>query len=179
MNEVSEKSAFEDQDFSDFTKRPKRKPLPRFLIACVSIVVCLSLVFLLVFQQGWIKISWSDKQNTQETPKTEVVQKESPPAETGEIAQLRQKAEQAFLEQVEAYFAEDETMPEKVDFFEALMEELGKAYYNHYVTQGQGSLEDARKAMIQYINNFSVDYDGVAIGMSESSADFYADKVVP
>ena len=179
MNDISEKTELESQDFSDFTKRPRKKALPRFLIACVSIVVCLSLVFLLVFQQGWIKISWSDQQNAQEIPKTEAVQKESPPAENGEIAQLRAKAEEAFFEQVQAYFAEDESMPEKVDFFEAIMEELGKAYYKHYLTQGKGSLEDARNAMMQYINNFSVDFDGVAIGMSESSAEFYADKVVP
>jgi hypothetical protein len=179
MNDISEKTEFEGQDFSDFTKRPKRKPLPRFLIACVSIVVCLSLVFLLVFQQGWIKITWSDQKKAQDTPNTEAVQKEPPPAENGEIAQLRAKAEEAFFEQVQAYFAEDESMPEKVDFFEAIMVELGKAYYKHYVTGGKGSLEDAKNAMMEYINNFAVDFDGVAIGMSDSSAEFYAEKVVP
>lgn len=179
MNDISEKTELEGQDFSDFTKRPRKKALPRFLIACVSIVVCLSLVFLLVFRQGWVKIDWSDKQNTQETPKTEAVQKEPPPAENGEIAQLRAKAEEAFFEQVQAYFAEDESMPEKVDFFEAIMVDLGKAYYKHYVTEGKGTLEDGKNAMMEYINNFSVDYDGVAIGMSDSSAEFYAEKVVP
>ena len=179
MNDISEQTEQSNQDFAEFTKRPKRKKVPKFLMACISIVVCLSLVFLLVFQQGWIKISWADKQDPQETPKTEAVQKEPPPAENGEIAQLRAKAEAAFFEQVQAYFAEDKSMPEKVDFFEAIMVDLGKAYYKHYVTEKNGSLEDAKNAMMQYINNFAVDFDGVAIGMSDSSAEFYAEKVVP
>jgi hypothetical protein len=179
MSDISEQTEQTNQDFAEFTKRPKRKKLPKFLMACISIVVCLSLIFLLVFQQGWIKIDWNKQQNPSETPKTETAQKKSPPPENNEIAQLRAKAEEAFFSMIQAQFTEDKSFQEKVDYFETIMDDLGKAYYKHYVTQEKASLEDAKNAMMEYIYGFSVDFDGVPIGMSDSSAGHYAEKVVP
>jgi hypothetical protein len=180
MNQEDQKNQDYMNSMSNFTKKPGKRTTTNKFMIWISVIVIITLTTVITFQQGWIRI---ERIPSQELAQEEVLPpvssiKQLPPSENDAIELLRGEIDIAFYEQVMAFFESGETDPEKVDRYEALMEDLGRELVNHYVHQGHGTMEDAKEAMRQYVLNFSVDFDGMPIGLSPDSADFYADTVV-
>lgn len=174
----------EKKDLSNlgFTQRPKRKSFSivkgSVMIAALAIVIFIAVSL----QQGWVTVQFhfGDRATTsvqqEETTSLDAqrVERVLPPSENETIASLREEIELAFLDQVEEYFSGGENLEEKVDRYETLMKQLGKAYYDHYVTQGYGTLDDAHDAMEEYILNFEVE----GVTLSQDSVEFYQQYIV-
>ncbi len=154
-----EKNYYESLATSSFTKKPQPAKKKKTILVWIGIVF---LVIVLAF------VSFSFFSNSNPT-----VSRQLPASENEEIAQLRLLLEDAFIDQVQAYFMEAPDKEEKVQIYEDLMTLLGQAYYRYYVTEGNGTLTDAQAAMRIYVLNFEAD----GITLSSDSVDYFLERV--
>ncbi len=166
-----------------FTRRPKKQPFSIAKWSGISVVLIVVIFVTVSLQQGWMTVQFhfggqptSPTQNEASIigDTQQRVERILPPSQNETIALLREEIELAFMDQIEEWFEGGDNLDEKVERYEALMEELGRAYYQHYVVQGHGTLEDAYKAMEEYVLNFEVE----GVTLSQDSVEYYQQYIV-
>ncbi|MDD4664005.1 MAG: hypothetical protein PHD83_05000 [Caldisericia bacterium] len=88
------------------------------------------------------------------------------------LIEQQAKVTQAFTEQIQAYFAESPDKQEKIDAFEASINELVKGYYEEYKAKGEAGLEQARKELSDFFTNFKVE----GVGISDDTVKEYLER---
>jgi len=88
------------------------------------------------------------------------------------LVEHQAKVTQAFTEQIQAYFAESPDKQEKIDAFEASVNNMMKAYYEEYKAKGEAGLEQARKELTDFFTNFKVE----GVGISDDSVADYLER---
>lgn len=88
------------------------------------------------------------------------------------LIEQQAKVTQAFTEQIQAYFAESPDKQEKIDAFEASINELVKAYYEEYKAKGEAGIEQARNELKTFFTNFKVE----GVGISDDTVKEYMER---
>ena len=88
------------------------------------------------------------------------------------LVEHQAKVTQAFTEQIQAYFAESPDKQEKIDAFEASVNNMMKAYYEEYKAKGEAGIEQARKELNDFFTNFKVE----GVGISDDSVADYLER---
>ncbi len=88
------------------------------------------------------------------------------------LVEHQAKVTQAFTEQIQAYFAESPDKQEKIDAFEASVNNMMKAYYEEYKAKGEAGIEQARKELTDFFTNFKVE----GVGISDDSVADYLER---